>query len=122
TIMPRGIYFSTELKKVLFRVITFVENEKDGPLILLNNCNARLVAMLGVSKTSLVRLKNEMKMLQVTQEELQPHHLRSQSKSRRPSKQKQRSSSAASALTTNVLPDPQPPNQRVGRSSVHLSN
>ncbi|CAF3146357.1 unnamed protein product [Rotaria sp. Silwood2] len=119
--MPRGIYFSTELKKVLFCIITFVENEKDGPLIPLNNCNARLVAMLGISETSLLRLKNEMRMLQVAQEELQPHHLRSQSKARRPLKQKPRSSSAASALMTNVLPDPQPPNQRVGRSSVHLS-
>ncbi|CAF3252399.1 unnamed protein product [Rotaria sp. Silwood2] len=112
--MPGGIYFSTELKKVLFRIITFVENEKDGPLIPLNNYNARLVAMLGISETSLLRLKNKMKMLQVAQEELQPHHLHSQSKSRRPSKQKPRSSSAASALVTNVLPDPQPPNQRVG--------
>ncbi|CAF1375545.1 unnamed protein product [Rotaria sordida] len=93
--MPRGIYFSTELKKVLFRVITFVENEKDEPLIPLNNCNARLVAMLEILETSLLRLKDEMKMLQVAQEELQPHHLRSQSKTRRPSKQKPRSSSAA---------------------------
>ncbi|CAF4748637.1 unnamed protein product [Rotaria sp. Silwood2] len=109
--MPRGIYFSTELKKVLFCVITFVENEKDGPLIPLNNCNARLVAMLGISETSLLQLKNEMKMLQVAQEEFQPHHLRSKSKARRPSKQKPRSFSAVSALMTNVLPDPHSPNE-----------
>ena len=60
-------------------------------------------------------------MLQVAQEELQPHRLRSQSRSRRPSKQKLRSSSAASVLMTNVLPYPQPPKHRSGRTSVHLS-
>ena len=119
--MPRSIYFSTELKKVLFHVITVVENEKDGPLIPLNNCNARLVTMLGISESSVLRLKNEMKMSQVAQEELQPHRLRSQSRSRRPSKQKLRSSSAASVLMASVLPYSQPPKQRSGRTSVHLS-
>ena len=118
--MPQGIHFSTELKKILFRVITFVENEKDCPLIPLNNCNARLVAMLRISESSVLRL-SAMKILQVAQEELQPHRMRSQSKSRRPSKQKLRSSSTASVVMTNVLPYPQPPKQRPGRTSVHLS-
>ena len=85
-IMPRGIHFSNELKKALFCVITVVENKKDCPLIPLNNCNARLVAMLGISESSVLRVKSEMKMLQVAQEELQPHRLRSQSRARRPSK------------------------------------
>jgi hypothetical protein len=42
-------------------VIKFVENEKNGPLIPLNNVNDRLQSMLGISLASVKRLKQEMR-------------------------------------------------------------
>ena len=57
----------------MFGVITLVENEKDGSLIPVSNCNARLVAMRGIAESSVLRLKNEMKILQVVQGKLQPN-------------------------------------------------
>ena len=59
--MPTGYEFSQELKQLLFNVIKFVENEKNGPVIPLNNVNDRLVSMLGISLASIARLKQEMR-------------------------------------------------------------
>ena len=57
--MPKE--FSIELKAVYFRVIHFVEKEKNGPTIPLNLTTARILALLGISKSSLFNLKAEMK-------------------------------------------------------------
>ncbi len=46
-------------KQISFRVIDFVEKEKTDPVIPLDNTNARLPAMLGISKRSLSRFKKE---------------------------------------------------------------
>ncbi|CAF3021399.1 unnamed protein product [Rotaria sp. Silwood2] len=119
--MPQGTYISLELKKAFFRVITFVENEKHGAQIPLNNCNARLVAMLGISEASLLRLKKEMRTSQVAKEEIQPHRLRSLSKAGRRSRRKARSSSSGLALIRDAAPEPQSPKQRPGRVPVRLS-
>lgn len=59
--MPTGYEFSQELKQLLFNVIKFVENEKNGPVIPLNNVNDRLESMLGISLASIARLKQEMR-------------------------------------------------------------
>lgn len=58
--MPTGYEFSQELKQVVFNVIKFVENEKNGPSIPLYNVNDRLESMLGISLASVKRLKQEM--------------------------------------------------------------
>jgi hypothetical protein len=60
-IMPTGYEFSQELKQLIFNVIKFVENEKNGPVIPLNNVNDRLESMLGISLSSIRRLKQEMR-------------------------------------------------------------
>ena len=59
--MPTGVGFSQELKQFMFNVIRFVENEKSGTIIPLNNVNDRLQAMLGISLSSVRRLKEEMR-------------------------------------------------------------
>jgi hypothetical protein len=59
--MPTGYEFSQELKQLVFNVIKFVENEKNGPVIPLNNVNDRLQCMLGISLASVKRLKQEMR-------------------------------------------------------------
>src|ERR1700722_2147995 len=48
--MPTGKDFSTALKKLFFRVIEFVENEKTGLVIPLSNTTARIMALLDISK------------------------------------------------------------------------
>lgn len=59
--MPTGCDFSQELKQLVFHVIRFVENEKNGPVIPLYNVNDRLQSMLGISLTSIKNLKQEMR-------------------------------------------------------------
>ena len=59
--MPTGVEFSQELKQLMFNVIQFVENEKTGTIIPFNNVNDRLQAMLGISLSSVRRLKEEMR-------------------------------------------------------------
>ena len=59
--MPTDVEFSQELKQLMFNVIRFVENEKSGTIIPLNNVNDRLQAMLGISLSSVRRLKEEMR-------------------------------------------------------------
>ena len=49
---------------MMFRVILFVENEKDGSTIPLYNVHERCNAMLGISKQSISNLKRDMKELQ----------------------------------------------------------
>ena len=59
--MPTGYEFSQELKQLIFNVIKFVENGKNGPVISLNNLNDRPESMLGISVASITRLKQEMR-------------------------------------------------------------
>ena len=59
--VPTGVEFSQELKQLMFNVIQFVENEKSGTIIPLNNVNDRLQGMLGISLSSVRRLKEEMR-------------------------------------------------------------
>ena len=59
--MPTGYEFSQELKQLAFNVIKFVKNEKNGPVIPLNNVNDRLQSMLGISLVLVKRLKQEMR-------------------------------------------------------------
>ncbi|CAF3591532.1 unnamed protein product [Rotaria sp. Silwood2] len=65
--MPKE--FSLEFKQLAFSIIDFVEKEKNGSLIPLNNVTDRLEAMLGVSRRSINRLKHEIKELKKDQEE-----------------------------------------------------
>jgi hypothetical protein len=59
--MPKGYKFSQEIKQLMFNVIDFVESEKNGSVIPLNNVNDRLISMLGISMASVERLRREMK-------------------------------------------------------------
>ncbi|CAF4315561.1 unnamed protein product, partial [Rotaria sordida] len=65
--MPKE--FSLEFKQLAFSIIDFIEKEKDGPSIPLNNVTDRLVAILAISRRSVFALKNEMKQLKEDQEE-----------------------------------------------------
>lgn len=58
--MPTGHDFSRETKQMMFNVIKFVEREKGGCIISLNNVNDRIHSILGISMTSVERLKREM--------------------------------------------------------------
>jgi serine phosphatase RsbU (regulator of sigma subunit) len=58
--MPTGHDFSRETKQMMFNVIKFVEREKGGCIIPLNNVNDRIHSILGISMTSVERLKREM--------------------------------------------------------------
>jgi len=59
--MPKGYEFSQEIKQLMFNVIDFVESEKNGSVIPLNNVNDRLKSMLGISMASVERLRREMR-------------------------------------------------------------
>jgi hypothetical protein len=59
--MPTGVDFSQDVKQIMFNVIQFVEREKGGCLIPLNNVNDRIKSMLGISMTSVERLKREIR-------------------------------------------------------------
>ncbi|CAF2118264.1 unnamed protein product [Rotaria magnacalcarata] len=65
--MPKE--FSLEFKQLAFSIIDFVEKEKNGPSIPLNNVTDRVQAILGVSERSVYRLKREMKQLREEQED-----------------------------------------------------
>ncbi len=58
--MPTRHDFSRETKQMMFNVIKFVEREKGGCIIPLNNVNDRIHSILGISMTSVERLKREM--------------------------------------------------------------
>jgi hypothetical protein len=58
--MPTGHDFSRETKQMMFNVIKFVEREKGGCIIPLNNVNDHIHSILGISMTSVERLKREM--------------------------------------------------------------
>ena len=83
-----------------FSIIDFVEKGKNGTLIPLNNVTDRLEAMLGVSRRSVNRFKQELKELKKEQEE---------------SVRRSRSSSSSLLLT------PLSPVRRSGRSKVQLT-
>ena len=61
--MPTRVEFLQELKQLMFNVIRFVESEKCGAIIPLNNVNDRLQAMLGISLSSVRILKEEKRQL-----------------------------------------------------------
>ena len=58
--MPKGEEFSIELKMICFRVIDFVERERDGVIIPVHKTTARLMKMLGIEEASIGRLKKEL--------------------------------------------------------------
>ena len=66
--MLQGVSFTPEIKEIFFRVIHFVESEKNGPQIPMNNSTARIIAMLGISESSLINLNKEMKTIRETRE------------------------------------------------------
>ena len=113
--MPKGTEFSEDLKQMMFRVVLFVENEKNGLTIPLHNVNERLNAMLGISKQSILNLKREMKELQ-RQHDDEEEPLRSRTRSATSSSvtrlhRKKTWSSSSSRTNVNVLA-PLPPKKK----------
>ena len=62
--MAKGQEYSVEVKAIYFRVIDFIETERNKPMILLNLTIARILAILDVSEKSLFSLKAETKHVQ----------------------------------------------------------
>ncbi|CAF3405572.1 unnamed protein product [Rotaria sp. Silwood2] len=58
--MPKGKEFSKNEKAILFRVMAFVDSEKYGPKIPLYNVTDRLQVMLGISRQTITKLRQEM--------------------------------------------------------------
>ena len=58
-IMPRGSEYSQREKQLIFNVISFVESEKRGCIVPLYNVSERLKTMLGISMSSVEKLKRE---------------------------------------------------------------
>ena len=52
------------MKQLMFRIIKSVESEKEGPVIPLYNTTSRLEIMLGVSRATVFRLRNEIRSLE----------------------------------------------------------
>ena len=65
--MPKGQEYSVEAKAIYFRIIDFIEKERNGPMIPLNLTTARILAILGISEKSLFNLKAEIKQTQEEQ-------------------------------------------------------
>jgi hypothetical protein len=62
--MPKGEDLESDVKQLMFRIIKFVDSEKEGTVIPLYNTTGRLEAMLGVSRATVFRLRNEMHSLE----------------------------------------------------------
>ncbi len=75
--MPKGKEYSKQMKQLMFRIINFVESEKNGSQIPLFNTTGRLTAMLGISERSVYRLREEMTSLEEKQEKEERRQLRS---------------------------------------------
>jgi hypothetical protein len=58
--MPKGHPYTSDEKSLMFRIIKFVESEKEGPVIPMYNVNERLITMLNISHGSLFTLKQEL--------------------------------------------------------------
>jgi hypothetical protein len=58
--MPKGEQFALNVKQLMFRIIKFVESEKTGAAIPLFNTTGRLEVMLGISRRSIFKLRSEM--------------------------------------------------------------
>ena len=67
--MPTGINFGSNMKQLMFRIIKFVESEKEGPVIPSYNTTSRLEIMLGFSRATVFRLRNEICSLEQDEEE-----------------------------------------------------
>ncbi|CAF1111433.1 unnamed protein product [Rotaria sordida] len=83
--MSKGHDFSRETKQMMFDVLKFIEREKGGCLIPLNNVNERIQSILDISMTSVERLKREMReqeseMLEKQNELIQLQNNRDQAK------------------------------------------
>ena len=61
--MPAGKEFSIKEKILIFRVIEFVESERNGLQIPLTSTSARVMTFLGTSYSSVYRLKKELEEL-----------------------------------------------------------
>ena len=126
--MPRGIHHTQEIKEIYFRVIDFVEAEKNGPLIPMNNSTARITTILGISNGSLSILKKEMKNAHALQEaekkkeEAKCLRIRSTSESlpTNISHKKHDVTPWTSSYEINAV-RPKAPRKIPGRSSIHLS-
>ena len=60
------------MKRIFFfRVIAFIESEKSGVQIPLNNTTERCQICLGISRTSITNLKREMRELEKQEQEQQ---------------------------------------------------
>ena len=57
--MPSGWEYSQKEKQLILNVMNFVESEKRGPVIPLHNVNERLKEMLGISMSSVEKMKRE---------------------------------------------------------------
>jgi len=133
--MPTGYEFSQELKQLMFNVIKFVESEKNGSVIPLNNVNDRLVSILGISTASVKRLKKEMREeenrtagekenIDQAKQDKENQELQTTRRLRHP-----RSTSAASSFSRNLtttepaIPVARPPRKRAhsGRPATILS-
>ena len=130
-IMLQGIHYTQKIKKNLFRVIDFVEVEKNGPQIPMNNSTARITTMLDISESSSSNLKKEMKNVRALQEaekkkekeEEEARCLRSRSVSKSPpmkiSHKKHDIKAWATSYEMNAI-RPKAPSKISERSSIHL--
>ena len=124
--MPTGREFSEDLKQMMFRVILFVQNEKNGPTTPLYNVNERVNAMLGISKQSILNLKKEMKELQRRyNDEEEPEESPTKTATSLSMKQPHRKQTwSSSPLRVNInVPAPLSPKKKghSGRKGIQLS-
>ena len=129
SIMPKGQDYSIKEKQIFFRVIDFVEKEKAGPTIPLQNTTDRLLAMLGIGETSLFRLKKELTNQRQKQQDEQEKQLficsrrRTASSNESARLHRKRCWSTASYNMSSAVPAPLPSYKKdnSGRPAIHLS-
>jgi hypothetical protein len=61
--MPTGEEFSKEMQSIMFRVSAFVDSEKNGVKIPLNNVVDRLCLVCGLSRRCIASFRQEMSQL-----------------------------------------------------------
>lgn len=127
--MPSGKEFSSEVKTIVFRVIAFVDSEKNGPRIAMNNADDRLHVMLGLSRHSISNLRQEMAHLIEQQKRNEEEDLlrrprwritsdaqlesRSSASMGRKGKHTWRASSIAKVIDLPLIPSPISPRKKV---------
>ena len=125
--MPKGEVYPVKEKQIFFRVVAFVEKEREDPIISLHNTTASLLAMLDIREGSIFRLKKKIAGHRQKEQNEQEKQLirfgrRTTSNKESVCIHSNRLWSTTSCNTLSFVPAPLPSNEKgnSGRAAIYL--